>query len=221
MGTYAQKKMIGENSFSYGTNIKIVRRVIGTFANSWGFGFDLGAQYQVKNFKFGINLKDASNTFNSWRFTFTEKEKQVLAFTNNAVPISQLELTRPQVNLGVAYQKTFGKFGVLGEIDANITTDGKRNTLVSGKTLSMNPNAGIELVYDNLVYVRSGISGFQKDNTFDKKGFWVAQPAVGLGLKIRNVSLDYAFTNVGSTENRSFSHIISLIMHIKPKKTQN
>lgn len=216
LGTYAQQM----GKLSIGGNVKIVRRVIGTFANSWGFGLDVGAQYHLKNFKFGLAVKDATNTFNSWRFAFTDKEKQVLQFTNNVIPISETELTKPTISLGIAYGRKFKKIGFLAEADANITTDGKRNTLVSGKTVSMNPAAGLELSYDDLVYVRGGISNFQKDNTFTKKGFWVSQPAVGIGLKIRNIKLDYAFTNVGSTENRSYSHIISLILQLQPKRNK-
>ena len=213
-GSYAQKM----GKLSVGGSAKIIRRNIGTFANSWGFGIDLGAQYQVGNFKFGVAAKDITNTFNSWRFAFTDKEKQVLQLTNNTIPISELELTKPSISFGAAYGKKFKKVSVLAEIDANFTTDGKRNTLVSGKTISMNPAAGVELSYDDLVYVRGGISNFQKDNTFTKKGFWVSQPGVGIGLKIRNIRLDYAFTNVGSTENRSYSHIVSLILQLQPKR---
>jgi hypothetical protein len=215
LGTYAQQ--LGK--LSIGGNVKVVRRTIGSFANSWGFGLDLGAQYQVKNFKFGLSVKDATNTFNSWRFAFTDKEKQVLQLTNNVIPISETELTKPMISLGVAYGKKLGKISILAETDANFTTDGKRNTLVSGKTISMNPAAGLEVGYDDLVYVRGGISNFQKDNTFGKKDFWVSQPAIGVGLKIRSIKLDYAFTNVGSTENKSYSHIVSLILQLQPKKS--
>ncbi len=218
LGTFAQGFKVKNNQLSLGANVKIVRRVIGTFANSWGFGLDLGAQYQVKNFKFGLAIKDVTNTFNSWRFAFTDKEKQTLELTNNTIPISSLEVTRPSVNLGIAYQKHFNKVSILAEADLITTTDGKRNTLLSGSSFSANPAAGIELGYDDLVYVRGGISNFQKDNTFNKKGFWVSQPGLGVGLKIRSIKLDYAFTNVGSTENRSYSHIVSLILQLKPKK---
>jgi hypothetical protein len=35
---YARKLAVP--GFQYGVNAKIIRRVIGQFANSWGFGFD-------------------------------------------------------------------------------------------------------------------------------------------------------------------------------------
>ena len=41
----------------YGSNAKIVRRIIGDFANSWGFGFDVGLQYDLKKWTIGTDLR--------------------------------------------------------------------------------------------------------------------------------------------------------------------
>jgi hypothetical protein len=217
IGTYAQKLAFGGGNLSVGGNVKVVRRIIGKFANSWGFGADLGAQYRKGNFAAGIVLRDITNTFNSWSFSFTNAEKEVLGITGNAIPISSTELTRPTISFGTSYKKTFKKFSVLGEADAIVTTDGKRNVLLRGNTLSLNPAVGLELGYDNLVFLRAGVSNFQKDNTFDKNSFWIAQPSIGAGLKIRGVHLDYAYTNVGSSEARFYSNTVSLILQLKPK----
>ena len=35
--------------FRYGVNAKVIRRVIGKFANSWGFGFDASIQFEGDN----------------------------------------------------------------------------------------------------------------------------------------------------------------------------
>lgn len=217
LGTYAQKLKVGQGRISVGGNVKIVRRIIGKFANSWGFGADLGAHYRKGNFSAGLVLKDITNTFNSWSFNFTDSEKQVLGITGNAIPISSSELTKPSITLGTSYKKNFKKVSILGELDAIVTTDGKRNVLLGGNTFSLNPAAGLEFGYDNLVFVRAGISNFQKDNTFDKKSFWIAQPSIGAGIKIRGINLDYAYTNVGSSEARFYSNTISLILQLKPK----
>jgi hypothetical protein len=218
LGTYAQSMQVGEGFFSIGGNAKVVRRIIGSFANSWGFGLDAGLQYSRGNFRTGIMIKDATNTFNSWSFSFTEKEKQVLSLTKNDIPIKSIENTAPSIIVGFGYKKNFGKVGVNGEIDANFTTDGRRNALLSGNPVSMNPAAGVEVSYDNIVFVRGGISKFQKDNTFAKKEFWTADPSLGVGLNIRSVRLDYAYTNIGSSEARSFSHTVSLMVTLKPKE---
>ena len=65
--SYAKK-----NNFlnlNYGLNIKIIRRIIGDFANSWGFGFDIGIQHENKSgWKFGLMARDITTTYNSWSF---------------------------------------------------------------------------------------------------------------------------------------------------------
>lgn len=217
LGSYATHRNLGEAKLSFGTNAKVVRRVIGSFANSWGFGLDLGAQYVKGGFNAGLVAKDITQTFNSWRFSFTEKEKQVLQLTNNEVPISELEKTKPTIVAAAGYKKAFGKVGVSAEIDANITTDGNRNTLISGNTISVNPAAGVELSYDQLIYLRGGISNLQQDNNFDQKKFWIAQPSFGVGIKVRGIQVDYAYSNIGSSEARFYSNAVSLILSLKPK----
>ncbi len=44
--SYARKMLTKD--ISYGINAKIIRRLIGEFATSWGFGFDIGIQLKTK-----------------------------------------------------------------------------------------------------------------------------------------------------------------------------
>ncbi|MEY4902197.1 MAG: hypothetical protein RLZZ292_12 [Bacteroidota bacterium] len=207
------------NKISVGGNVKVIRRKIGEFAGSWGFGLDAAVHYQGDHWNFALVTRDVTNTFNAWTFNFTEKEKEILDLTNNKIPISSLELTRPQIVLGTGYRGNLNsKMTVAGEIDFVATTDGKRNTLISSAPISIAPAGGIELGYDKLIFARVGISDFQKEKTFaNKQGAWTFKPAIGLGLKIQNITLDYAFTDVGDTRNKSYSHIISLMLNVKPK----
>jgi hypothetical protein len=214
----AQKMRIkGGERLSIGGNVKIVRRKIGSFAQSWGFGIDAAALYKLNHLTFGVNVRDISNTFNAWRFSFTDKEKEVLAITDNTIPISSLELTKPQVALGMAYNNTTGKITYKSELSLVATTDGKRNTLISANPVSISPAAGLEVGYDKLVYARAGISNFQQNKDFGQAKFWTAQPAFGVGLNIRGINLDYAYTSIGGQGGKSYSHIVSLLLNIKPK----
>ncbi len=222
LGTYAQQKRLGDGLLCFGGNAKVIRRKIGTFASSWGFGLDAALQYQKGIFRAGLVVKDLTNTFNSWRFSFTEKEKQILQLNNNVIPISGIENTTPGITLGTGIKtKIAQKLDISGEINAKITTDGRRNTLVSGDPFSLSPAGGIELGYDNLIFVRAGVSNFQKDNTFSQLSFWTMQTAVGVGLRIRSINLDYAYANVGSSEARFYSHTISLHLNFKPKSRED
>lgn len=200
-----------------GGNVKIVRRIIGSFADSWGFGLDLGAQYQKNNWRFGLMARDITTTFNAWSFNFTEEEKQVLTITGNDVPISSVEITRPQVLLGLGYVFDFGIIKARPEVDVIATTDGRRNTLLSANPISIDPAAGIEVEYNNYLFLRAGVNQFQRESDLDRVDFLTARGSVGIGIKLSNLTVDYAFTDLGDQRN-TYSHVISLMLDIKPKE---
>ncbi len=221
-GSYAQK--IGNpatSKLSVGANAKIVYRNIGTFAHSWGFGADLGLQYKPnKKWSFALMLKDITTTFNAWSFTFTEKEKQQLSLNANTIPISSVEYTLPQIIFGGSYYKSFGALGLTTAVDLVMTTDGKRNTLISTNPISVAPNIGAELDYKKIVFLRAGTNSFQQYLDLNKQKQWSSSPAIGLGVKIKRFQFDYALSKLGGgQEQAAYSHIISLLFHIKPQKT--
>ena len=221
---YAQA--IGKTGITIGFSPKVVHRKVGAFANSWGFGADVGVQYSLKkDWHFGLLLRDITTTFNAWKFNFSDAEKQVLGITGNAIPIQTLEITKPQIILGAAYRKQFklgepkeGKkdkyFGVLAEIDLTMTTDGKRNTLVSGQVSSMDPSVGVELNYNALLFLRAGINNFQQITDIENNDKWAVQPNFGLGFRIFKFRLDYAITNLGGNSGVLYSHLVSAKLDI-------
>ena len=171
MLSYAQP--IGDKGLYLGGNAKVIRRIIGPFANSWGFGLDAGVQYRPKdNLIFGAVIKDFTSTFNAWRFNFTDAEKEVLSITNNDIPINSLELTRPSIVLGAAFNQSFGNIGLLAETNFTIYTDGKRNVLVSADPLSIDPILGLELNYKKFVFLRAGANNLQKETDLTGAEFW-------------------------------------------------
>lgn len=221
--SYAQKiesKKEGRQLY-IGGNVKIVRRVIGQFASSWGFGLDLGAQWHLGNLRIGAVGRDITSTFNAWTVTFTEREKEVLIATNNELPdINSVEVTKPSFILGFAYQMQFNKISFLPELNFNATTDGKRNTLIQGDPVSIDPSLGIELGYNDFVFFRTGLNQFQKETTFANGESLTARPSLGVGLKLGRLKVDYAYTDVGDSQNR-FSHVVSLILDIKPRESRD
>ncbi len=223
---------------SFGVSPKIVHRKVGPFATSWGFGIDIGAQYKRGDWRFGLMLKDISTTFNAWSFNFTEEEKETLDLTNNEVPIKSMEITYPTIGLGVAYTKDFkigkpkegkdGKtkqkyIGLTAELDFNMTTDGRRNTLISADPISFDPVLGLELHYNNLVFLRGGINNIQQFKDINDNKVWAVQPNFGVGFRIYKFYVDYALgLNAGgavvdNTQGAILSHIISLKIDISFK----
>lgn len=213
------------NDIRFGTNFKIIRRTVGPFAKSWGFGLDAGAQYDWKNLHIALLGKDITTTYNAWSFTFTDEEKEVLSNTGNVIPVSSYEITSPRATLGAAYDLKFLKdnFRFTPSFELNNFFD-KRNALWKGNGFSIEPAIGFEFGYKEFVFLRAGINKFQKYvglNTRKKEKLH-AEPNVGLGLKLfKSLSIDYAFTNVNSGTNELYSHVISASFGFNKKKEQD
>lgn len=97
IGSYATETKFAKN-LQLGANVKIIRRVIGEFANAWGFGLDASALYKVNRFRFGAILRDVTTTFNAWSYTFSEAEKEKLISTGNALPNNNFRTDFAKIN---------------------------------------------------------------------------------------------------------------------------
>lgn len=216
--SYARSINIKEKKLFIGGNAKIIRRVIGSFANSWGFGLDIGAQYHHKNWKFGLVARDITTTFNSWNFSLTEEEKIVFEETGNDIPESTVEVTLPRFSFGTAYSKRVGeKVSLLGALDFDITTDGQRNVLISSKGLNVDPRFGLEVGYNDFIYLRGGLGNFQRalDDLDPDVKILKMQPNFGIGLKLGRFQIDYALTDIGDVSEVLYSNIFSLVLNFK------
>lgn len=212
----AQKlKESDKKNIHFGVNAKVIHRSVGKFAKAWGFGLDAGVQFIQGKWKLGIAGRDITTTFNTWAFTFTEKEKEVLYLTNNEIPVRSSELTAPRLVLGAARDfRISKKVGLLVEANVDVTFDGKRNTVISSNPISADPKLGVECNINDIFYVRAGINNFQKaladGDTLNQKKVWIYQPSAGAGFKISNLTIDYAFTNLANQSNPLFTHVFSL-----------
>ena len=107
------------------------------------------------------------------------------------------------------------------QINLLATTDGKRNTLVSGDPVSLDPNIGVEVNYNDFLFLRAGLSQIQEETDFAGDEFYISRPSVGIGLQLFSLRIDYAYTDLGDSQDR-YSHIVSLQLDLKPKdKTNN
>lgn len=206
---------------SYGGNVKIIRRVIGDFAGAWGFGFDLGAQYNYKQWKLGAVLRDATSTFNAWNFNLSDQMKQTFLATGNTIPTNSLEVTLPRLLLGVARKYEFfgNRFSVAPEFALDVTFDGKRNVLLKSSFASADPHLGFELGYKNMIFLRGGIGNFQTETDISGTQFTSFMPNMGMGVKFKSFTLDYALTNIGDQSIALYSNVFSLKIDINHKKT--
>lgn len=222
--SFAQKlKETEKQQISFGLNAKVIYRKVGKFASAWGFGLDAGLQMHGEKWHAGIVARDVTTTFNAWSFTFTEKEKEVLYLTKNDIPVKSTELTAPRLVIGGGYDFRLGNaISLMAEANVDVTFDGKRNTVVSGNTVSIDPHVGLEATIKDVFFIRAGVTNFQKalqdGDTTNQKRVWIYQPSAGAGFKIKNIMIDYAFTNLANQSNPLYTHIFSLRFNIVGKK---
>ena len=195
----------------FGVNAKVVRRIIGDFASSWGFGFDLGLQFERNNWKFGLMARDITTTFNSWAINENEFNKisDAIPGQNQELP-ETTEITKPKIQVGVAKEFRIGRlFNLQTEVDLNIRFE-QSNDIFSSEVGSIDPAVGFQLDYDQLVYLRLGVGNFQYITQFDEGKSLSLQPNFGVGFNYRGIQVDYALTNIGSVGNALFSNIFSI-----------
>ena len=198
---------------SVGGTVKIVHRRAGDFARSWGFGLDAGLQYSPDDkWHFGFMARDVTSTFNAWVFDLDQQMQEVFIETGNEIPENGLELTLPRFIFAAQrrFNTGWNDIYVSPEFNFVMTTDGRRNTLVQTNFLSVDPLFGMEIGWRDIVAVRTGINNFQYVKNFDDSESLIFQPNVGIGVSLKGVTLDYAFTNIGNQSEALFSHVISL-----------
>ena len=207
--SYARKMKI--EGFQYGVNAKVIRRIIGKFANSWGFGFDAGVQFERNDWQFGLMLRDITTTYNVWAIDEDEynKVKNAVEGQNQELPEST-EITLPKAQLGLAKKFEFHyDYTLLAAVNLNMQF-ARTNDIISSDTLSVDPAIGFEFGYTDLVFLRAGLGNFQNVEQLDgtkKVGF---QPNIGLGFKYKGIQVDYALTDLGDQSAALYSNIFSV-----------
>jgi len=225
--SYAQNQKIKNYKhldFSWGGNLKIIRRKIGPFAKATGFGLDAGFKLRSEkrgNWSAGVVIRDVTSTFNSWRYTFTDAQKDILASTQNVIPQNTLEITLPRLIAGFAKTWDYKNWEFVTELNAQFTLDGKRNTLVKSNFISIDPNLGGEVLYKisdkNVVFFRTGVNNYQTYTNKNGKKVSSIMPNVGVGVALGNFTIDYALTNLSALSGNGpalYSNIISLKLGI-------
>lgn len=207
---------------SVGLNAKVLRRIIGNFADAWGFGLDIGAQYRTSSkWNFGVMVRDVTKTSTVWNFNQSEidKIKDAIEGQNQTLP-EKNEQSLPKLQLGVA--KTFvinDKFDVLATAQLN-TEFYQTQALINTKGLSIQPSVGFEVGYSDIVFVRGGLGNFQNELQIDGTENLTFQPNIGLGFKYKGIAIDYALTDIGDQSAAIYSNIFSLRLDLSVFKKQ-
>lgn len=201
-----------------GANAKVIRRRVGSFAGSWGFGIDAGAQYDYKKWKFAAMARDVTSTFNAWTYNLSEETKAVFVATGNEIPENSVEITLPKLLLGGARKFDFSpKMSLLAELNLDATFDGKRSVMIKSKAISIDPHFGLEASYMNLVFLRAGLGNYQAYTDAVGQKIKTFQPNIGIGVRIKSVTIDYALTDIGDQSVALYSNVFSIKVDINKK----
>ena len=196
-----------------GANAKIIYRNIGDFADAWGFGIDAGVQYRRNGWQLGLMARDITTTYNAWTIHPESFEGPSAAL--GTLPKNSTEITLPLFVFGGSrLVKLPGEFTALAALDMELSTDGQRNTLVSSKAVNLDPRAGLELGYKNLVYLRGGVGNAQQVQSFTGSETWKVQPSLGLGVALSGLRLDMALTRLAVEKLGQRSQPTSIIVSL-------
>lgn len=207
--SYARKSQLKE--IQYGVNAKVIRRIIGDFASSWGFGIDAGLQFERNNWKFGVMLRDITTTYNIWNIDEDKYNeiKDAVAGQNQEVPEST-EITAPKAQLGIAKKFEINyDYSLLAAVNLNMQF-AKTNDVFASDVVSIDPALGFEFGYTDLVFLRAGVGNFQNVTQLDNSQKVNFQPNIGLGFKYKGIQIDYALTDLGDQSAALYSNIFSV-----------
>lgn len=212
------KKLGKSNQTSIGGSAKILHRNVGEFAKAWGVGVDAGIRHKSKDEKLQLAAmaRDLFGTYSSWNFNFDDpKVKEAFAKTGNKLPQDgSVEATSPSLILAGNYLFDFGVITISPEANLDIYFDGERGSLISSNTASIDPHAGLEIGYDQLIFLRGGINNIQKitDSKTDQVETDV-QPSFGAGVQLKTMKIDYALTQYDFRQE--LTHLITLNIRLK------
>jgi hypothetical protein len=208
--SYARRPTLIEG-FQYGVNAKVIRRIIGDFANSWGFGFDIGFQYEKDDWHYGLMLRDITTTYNVWAIDEDKYNaiKDAVSGQNQEPPEST-EITLPKAQLGIAKKFEFHyDYTLLAAVNLNMQF-ARTNDVIASDIVSIDPALGFEFGYTDLVFLRAGVGNFQNVEQIDGSKKINFQPNIGLGFKYKGIQVDYALTDLGDQSAALYSNIFSV-----------
>ena len=163
--------------------------------------------------------RDITTTFNAWTYNLSDNMKAAFIATGNVIPDNSVEITIPKLLLGSARKFDFNsKVSLLAEVNFDATFDGKRNVMIKTKVVSLDPHFGLEGSYMNVVFLRAGMGNYQASTDATGKKIKTFQPNIGIGVKIKSITIDYALTDIGDQSVALYSNVFSLKVDINKNK---
>lgn len=209
--TFSYARKLPLDGLNYGVNAKVIRRVIGQFASSWGFGFDVGIQFEKGDWRIGVMARDITTTYNIWSI-----DEEQFATIQGAVEGQNqeqpetTEITIPKLQIGAGRRFDFrGDYSLLASMNLNMRF-AQTNDIISTSSFSIDPAVGFEFGYIDLVFLRAGVGNFQNVLQLDGSESVNFQPNIGVGFKYKGIHIDYALTDIGDQSVALYSNVFSV-----------
>jgi hypothetical protein len=211
--TFSYARRLPLDGLNFGMNAKVIRRVIGDFASSWGFGLDAAIQFETGDWKFGVMARDITTTFNAWSID-EEKFAEIQGAVdgqNQELP-ETTEITIPKLQLGMSRKFVYQyDFSLVAEVDLNFRF-AETNDIISSSFTSISPALGLEFGYIDMIFVRGGMGNFQNIKQLDGSDSVGFQPNIGVGFKYKGIQVDYALTDIGDQSATLYSNVFSVTL---------
>jgi hypothetical protein len=189
---------------SVGASAKVVRRNIGSFAGAWGYSMDVGAQLDLGRVQLGVNLQDATGMLQAWSVD-AERFAQLDAESR---PVGLTEIVLPVARLGAASQLPLSAdLGLTVAMDLDLGFDGQQANVIDAAGVSFRPRLGGEVLYRDVLAFRAGIADITTNERFGTQ----LTPAVGAGVRLGALAVDYGFGDFGGlSAELGYAHRVSV-----------
>jgi hypothetical protein len=184
--TFAKRQ---SEKFTYGANIKIIRRTIAEYY-AWGVGFDAGAWFSpIEKLSLGANLQDITTTMVAWS-------------------TGRNELITPTAKIGGAYEINFLSGIITPALDFDVRFENRKfASMFHVGPVSFDAHAGFEYNFKNIFAVRAGYN--------DVKQFTVG---AGIKLPKLNIDYSFARFSASSDDRLDDTHRISIMLTLEEPK---
>jgi hypothetical protein len=194
------------DKLAVGASAKVIRRGVGDFASAWGYSLDVGAQLDLGRVRLGLNVQDAPGMIQSWsvdadRFAEVDEESRPVGLTERVLPVARL---------GAATVAPLSDdVGLTLAADVDLAFDGQAANVidVGDGAVSFRPRLGAEVTYRDILAFRAGIADVATSERFGTQ----VTPAVGAGVKLGPLAVDYGFGDFGGLASElGYAHRVSL-----------
>ena len=180
---------------------------VADFSQAFSLGFDLGIVKKIDStFNVSLVVENVVGRYYFWNQSVTQLEDVFFA-TDNYLRTNTTVVQLPYLRAGVnKYLINQSNYYIDGSVALGVGYGRSANSLLAASSFNLSPSLALEGSYKETLFVRLGMSSFQK---VESQGLKVS-PSVGFGINYLDFKIDYALTNFIASAIPLQQHVISL-----------